>query len=98
MEIDGPSGQRVPSGLPDLSLVFADVNNLKTINDTQGHLEGDRVLAAIADAITSTIRTPDLAARVGGDEFVILVHCDAKTLPQLVHRLRNEAPRVWWRL
>jgi diguanylate cyclase (GGDEF)-like protein/PAS domain S-box-containing protein len=83
----------------DLSLVFADVNNLKTLNDTQGHLEGDRVLAAIADAITSTIRTPDIAARVGGDEFVILVHCNAETLPQLVHRLRNaiEAALDTWK-
>lgn len=56
-----------------LSLVFLDVDGLKTVNDTYGHLHGDRVLKGVAGVIGGVIRSSDLAFRFGGDEFVILL-------------------------
>ncbi|MDA8084178.1 MAG: sensor domain-containing diguanylate cyclase [Nitrospiraceae bacterium] len=57
----------------DLSLAIADVDNFKIINDTLGHVIGDRVLTEIATAITNMIRTHDVVARLGGDEFAIIM-------------------------
>ncbi len=55
-----------------VSLLFADLDDLKTINDTFGHLEGDRALIEVARIIKENFRDPDIIARIGGDEFVIL--------------------------
>jgi diguanylate cyclase (GGDEF)-like protein/PAS domain S-box-containing protein len=53
-------------------LLFADLDELKDINDTYGHREGDRALIAVANVIKETYRDPDIIARIGGDEFVVL--------------------------
>jgi diguanylate cyclase (GGDEF)-like protein len=55
-----------------LLLFFADVNNLKEINDTYGHQEGDLALVHTADALEKTFRDSDVVARLGGDEFAVL--------------------------
>jgi diguanylate cyclase (GGDEF)-like protein len=55
-----------------LLLFFADVNNLKEINDTYGHREGDYALIRTADALEQTFRNSDVIARLGGDEFAVL--------------------------
>jgi diguanylate cyclase (GGDEF)-like protein len=55
-----------------LLLFFADVDNLKYINDSFGHLEGDHALVRVADALERTFRDSDIVARLGGDEFAIL--------------------------
>ena len=55
------------------SLVMFDVDNFKTINDTHGHRRGDIVLRAIGQYLQRTTRACDVAARYGGDEFVILL-------------------------
>ncbi|MXO49028.1 diguanylate cyclase [Erythrobacter vulgaris] len=52
-------------------LALLDSNGFKRINDTLGHIEGDRVLRALADRISAVLREDDLAARWGGDEFVL---------------------------
>jgi diguanylate cyclase (GGDEF)-like protein len=54
-------------------LVMLDLDDLKTINDRSGHHAGDQVLRGVADIIRSRIRKIDVAARYGGDEFVILL-------------------------
>lgn len=61
-----------PRQLP-MSLVVADVDNLKLINDAFGHLEGDRLLAEAAAILRSCCRQEDIIARTGGDEFIILL-------------------------
>ena len=53
-------------------LLFADLDDLKWINDNMGHNEGDRALVDIADILKKTFRESDFVARIGGDEFVVL--------------------------
>jgi len=55
------------------TIAFIDVDNFKTINDTFGHATGDTVLRAIATNIKMHLRKTDMVARVGGDEFVVLL-------------------------
>ena len=55
-----------------LLLFFADVNNLKDINDSYGHREGDLALVRAAEALAQTFRNSDVIARLGGDEFAVL--------------------------
>lgn len=54
------------------AVMFADIDNFKTINDNYGHLIGDQVLKTIASRLREHLRTEDSIARLGGDEFVIL--------------------------
>jgi len=60
-----------------LLLIMADLDGMKLINDTFGHLEGDRALIETANILKSTFRGSDIIARIGGDEFAI-VAIDAK--------------------
>ena len=54
-------------------LLFIDVDNLKAVNDSNGHPAGDMLLTSIANALLAAVRRSDLVARVGGDEFAILL-------------------------
>lgn len=54
-------------------LFFADLDELKAINDNLGHLEGDRALVDAANLLRKTFRETDIMARIGGDEFVVLI-------------------------
>ena len=55
-----------------LFLLFSDLDDLKNINDDYGHPEGDRALENVAGILKDTFREPDILARIGGDEFVVL--------------------------
>ena len=61
-----------------ISLLMLDIDRFKTINDTYGHQAGDRVLLELAEIIQSSTRSGDLPARIGGEEYAILLpdtHC-----------------------
>ena len=71
-----------------LSLALFDLDNFKKINDSRGHLAGDRILQAIALLVKENIRKSDILARWGGDEFVILFQkCDAETAHRLMDKI-----------
>ncbi len=57
----------------ELSLLFIDLDKFKKINDTYGHLVGDKLLQKISEVIKESIRKTDIAARYGGDEFVVIL-------------------------
>jgi len=72
----------------DLSLMMIDMDNFKSINDRLGHLVGDEVLIMTALTISSQLRAPDLAARFGGDEFIVLMpHTDHQQADHLARRI-----------
>ncbi|USW97702.1 GGDEF domain-containing protein [Pseudomonas proteolytica] len=56
-----------------LALLFLDINDFKGINDVHGHAAGDRVLCTIARRLESCVRETDTVARMGGDEFTVLL-------------------------
>lgn len=73
-----------------LSLILLDVDNFKKFNDTYGHLEGDRVLAVLAEVIRAEIRGSDSAYRYGGEEFIVIFPETAPTESRIVaERLRH---------
>jgi diguanylate cyclase len=59
--------------LTGCALLFLDVDRFKQINDVYGHTHGDEVLREIGNVLRANIRGPDLAARIGGDEFAVLL-------------------------
>lgn len=71
-----------------LTALMLDLDGLKTINDRFGHGAGDRALVAFAECLRSAVRSSDLPARVGGDEFlVILPECHPELVPRVLARL-----------
>jgi diguanylate cyclase len=56
-----------------LCLIIADIDHFKKVNDTHGHLVGDNVLRMVAATIKESIKGKDMAARIGGEEFAILL-------------------------
>ncbi len=73
------------------ALLVLDMNHFKKINDTCGHLAGDRALLEVAHRLRATLRDTDIAGRIGGDEFVILLRDlpSRETLGQCVERIRK---------
>jgi diguanylate cyclase (GGDEF)-like protein len=62
-----------PGGEDSVAVLALDLDNFKVINDTLGHLAGDRVLEEVAERMRQVLRPGDMAARLGGDEFTILM-------------------------
>ncbi|HBA73278.1 MAG TPA: hypothetical protein DCZ63_14135 [Geobacter sp.] len=67
-----------------VSIVMADVNGLKSVNDTLGHDAGDNLIRLAARIILTAFRAEDIVARIGGDEFAVL-------LPETDENVANEA-------
>jgi diguanylate cyclase (GGDEF)-like protein len=81
---------RLTTSAANLGLIILDVDRFKEINDTYGHLLGDRALCAVADVLRSHLRDHDLAARFGGDEFlVVLPNVNLPVVQQVAQRLHQ---------
>lgn len=82
-----------------VAVLFIDLDSLKPINDGHGHLKGDRVLANIGRVLAAAVRSDDVAARFGGDEFTALCHdismADAVQLAGRIHHaIAGAAPEL----
>jgi diguanylate cyclase (GGDEF)-like protein len=72
------------------TLVLIDLDDLKTINDERGHPAGDQALRDLAERFRRVLRSGDAAARIGGDEFaMILPNTEPELVPALLERVRN---------
>ena len=79
----------------DLSLIMIDVDDFKTVNDTWGHLEGDKVLVEISKVFKSHIRSVDVICRWGGEEFaIILPETDTVGAYKLSERIRKTIEKI----
>jgi diguanylate cyclase (GGDEF)-like protein/PAS domain S-box-containing protein len=77
------------TGDPDHTILFADVDGLKRVNDRFGHRAGDTVLRAVARRLQAATRANDLVARMSGDEFVVVVAtAEPETVATLVGRIK----------
>lgn len=72
-------------------VIYADLNDFKKINDEYGHAVGDMVLKGVGMALASTLRLSDVGARIGGDEFAILIASEtcSKELDMMKSRIRD---------
>lgn len=73
------------------TIAFVDLDNFKRINDTYGHTVGDNVLRIIADTMKNHLRKTDIIARMGGDEFVILLpEIGSETAPVIMANVQHQ--------
>ena len=78
-----------------ISIVVADVDNLKTVNDRFGHSAGDELLRKVANLLRQSFRAEDIVARIGGDEFsVLLPQIDEKIIHIVVDRLHADLEKL----
>ncbi len=77
-----------------VGLVFADLDRFKEVNDTHGHVVGDRVLAAAARRIQAASRAADVVARIGGDEFVAVLQTDTGDITEARDEVLLAAQRL----
>ena len=87
-EATAEMARAVRTGIP-LALALVDIDHFKSVNDTHGHLVGDKALRAVTDALRSQLRAYDLAGRFGGEEFAILLpHAREADAHTVAERLR----------
>jgi len=74
-----------------VGLLFVDLDDFKLVNDSLGHQEGDRMLRAVAQRLKGCLRGSEMAARVGGDEFAVVLEdvTDASEVVRLAERLQE---------
>ncbi len=78
-----------------LALLVCDLNGFKAINDTRGHLEGNRILKEVAAVLREHSREYDLAARMGGDEFVVVFPgLEKEHVERRIETLREEVNKI----
>lgn len=89
------SAERAQKSHATVSMILFDIDDFKKVNDTFGHNEGDKVLIGISNIVRSTIRSSDLFARWGGEEFVILqIDTPFEGTVMLAERIRQEIEKT----
>lgn len=84
------AGRKYPIGL-----IIFDVNGLKIVNDSFGHSVGDQMLVAAANALNNSFRKEDIIARIGGDEFaVLLTGCDNSIIEETLKRVDENLKKI----
>ena len=88
--MDELSKKKLPYGL-----IFMDLNDFKQVNDTYGHDAGDELLNIVAKRLQNSIREKDKAFRIGGDEFVVVIHGthEARFYESVIARMRENVAR-----
>jgi diguanylate cyclase (GGDEF)-like protein len=76
------------------SLLFLDLDNFKTLNDSLGHHVGDELLVQLAERLRSGLRKEDTAARLGGDEFVVLITGEYASREMAIRQALNVASKI----
>lgn len=94
LEILIPTAKRKNS---EFAFLFLDLDNFKTINDSLGHHIGDELLLNVSDVLKKVLRPNDFIARVGGDEFVLIIQ-DFKSnleLTNIIKRIQEQLSKPW---
>jgi diguanylate cyclase (GGDEF)-like protein len=74
-----------------VSIIVADMDDLKVVNDKQGHAVGDELLRHTTSVLSAAFRDGDVLARIGGDEFAVLLpRTDSATVEQILARIHKE--------
>jgi diguanylate cyclase (GGDEF)-like protein/PAS domain S-box-containing protein len=88
MERLGRQIERASAAGKSLALLFVDLDHFKRVNDSLGHLIGDKLLQTVAARISANLRAGDVVARFGGDEFIVLLaDADRDDVAQVAHKL-----------
>lgn len=78
-----------------VALILFDIDRFKQVNDSLGHVAGDRILVEVASAVRAALRQSDLLGRFGGDEFMLLMtECEIEPARQMAERVRAILPAV----
>ena len=78
----------------NFGFVYLDIDNMKKLNDTHGHNAGDDCIIALAEALKYACRENDIIARIGGDEFVVLLTCADDKVELVCDRIETEYNRI----
>ena len=100
-EIARPVFQLASRHRRQVALAYIDIDNFKAVNDSFGHSEGDLVLKTVAKTLAASLRATDIVARMGGDEFVVLMpesdYSSARTAVARFHKalMQEVVPNGW---
>ena len=86
------------TGEEELTIAMLDIDHFKSINDRYGHLVGDEVLVKIAGSVRTALRRKDRCGRMGGEEFLIIMHDTGRIeAADIIERVRNVVASLEWK-